>query len=345
MARIAGTLWVTIGRKSRDVGTFARVTGRGRLVASRSMASPAGTEMWTDGGIAAVADMVARSPSVPGPRPWALRFVADGVEVHERPADRPLIDPLGRDRILSCGAAVATLEAVLRHRGLKTALELPSDFAGTLLAHVRVVGPMQPSELDDAIYAAITARHSDRRAFSSRPVDPMLAGRLIAASCGPDVSSIQVSRIRREAQTEVLARQIVYAAHVLRADVGYQRELTAWTRPPSSTVDTLPWGLVRESTNIPDSVTLANRLKDQTTLLLTSVDDGRVDHLQGGIVTQRLWLGAIADGLCASVHSQSLQLPEVRARLRKRLKITGYPHIVMRLGHPTQRRSGGHADR
>src|SRR5690606_39694889 len=83
-----------------------------------------------------------------------------------------------------------------------------------------------------------------------------------------------------------------------------------------------------------DQPTLEQRLREQTTLLVITEDDARVDHLRAGIAMQRVWLAAVANGLAASVHTQSLYLPEVRAGLVEQLGLAGYPHLLMRLGYP-----------
>lgn len=291
---------------------------------------------WSHVEISDLAASVARTPAVPGPRPWVLRFAENAVELHERLGFSDT-HPAARDRLVSCGAAAATLELTLRHRGLRTRLELmPNPARPRLLARADSTGIEEPTAREAALYAAIAHRHSHREPFSPTPVDPVLSDRLVAQRDldGHGVPYTQVVRVESEADTDALARLLTYAATVIRGDMAYQRELATWVGRVPTRLDTLPWGLIRSTTHLPDVPTLVRRLSNETTLLVLTADDARIDHLRAGLVTQHLWLSAVAAGLAASVHTQALQLPEVRAGLIEHLGLAGYPHLLMRLGYP-----------
>lgn len=300
--------------------------------------------MWSTEGIREVRATVARSPAVCGPPPWWLRFIDGAVELYEKDTFwRPHPDPVARDRLVSCGAAAATLELALRSLDLRVDLRLlPDEDRPQLLARAGISGKHAPTARERVLGAAIARRHSYRRPFGPAAVDPQLVDRLTGQRDldGSGVPHTQVLRIRGEHDTLALARLLSYAATAIRADSAYQRELAAWTgdvsggvAPVRPELDTLPWGLIRSTTHVPDVPTLAQRLRAETTLLVLSADDARIDHLRAGLVTQHLWLSAVAAGLVASVHTQALQLPEVRAGLIEQLELAGYPHLLMRLGH------------
>lgn len=301
--------------------------------------------MWSADNIRHVRESVAHSPAVCGPPPWWLHFTADGVDLCEKNSFwRPLPDPAARDRLVSCGTAAATLELVLRHLGLRTTLHLlPDPDDPGVLVRAEVTGRHEPTAREDVLYAAIGRRHSYRRPFGPDPVEPALRERLIAQRDldGSGVPYTQILRIHGNRDHQALAQLLTYAATVIRGDSAYQRELAAWTgdapgsvSPAQPELDTLPWGLIRTTTHLPDLSTRGRRLRRETTLLVLSADDARIDHLRAGLVTQHLWLSAVAAGLVASVYTQALQLPEVRAGLIEHLDLAGYPHLLMRLGTP-----------
>ena len=47
---------------------------------------------------------------------------------------------------------------------------------------------------------------------------------------------------------------------------------------------------------------------------------------------EHAWLSATAMGIAASVMTQPLHIPEVRAGLRSALQLSGHPQVVMRFG-------------
>lgn len=153
---------------------------------------------------------------------------------------------------------------------------------------------------------------------------------------------VQLRTVDSPGELSSLAGLLAYAGSVLRADSAYQRELVAWSGQdaggmPPPVADTLPWvGLVRRTTHLPDVPTLTERLRRELVLLVLTVDDGRVDHVRAGIVLQRTWLTAITAGLVASVHTQALQLHEIRAGLIEQLGLAGYPQLIMRFGSPLE---------
>src|SRR5690606_41968586 len=80
---------------------------------------------WTMAQRREVTDAVNRSPAVSGPLPWRLRFVDGAVEVVRGDwDDESSGNGLGRDRLVSCGAAVSTLDLALRRAGLRLSILL-----------------------------------------------------------------------------------------------------------------------------------------------------------------------------------------------------------------------------
>lgn len=305
-----------------------------------------GTELtgWTERSIAAVSAAVSDAPSVHNTQPWTLRYGEGAVCLAERlDLAVPHHDPTGRDRVISCGAALANLVLAVRVLGWRPEVTIMTDHAvPDTLARVVLAGLYPPSRVDLDRYAAIAVRHSYRAPFARTPVSTGLRRDLVQAT---DASGVQVLPLVGPEQAAMLARMLGHAALTLRADAGYQRELTAWLGGDdlaglarrSVGHPTLPSaGLVRPGTALPDSRTLAARLRQETVLLFQTPDDGRHDHLAAGRALQETWLAATHAGLVASVITQPFHLAEVRAGLIERLDLAGFPQALLRVGYPTQ---------
>ncbi|HKS46906.1 MAG TPA: hypothetical protein VJT49_17700 [Amycolatopsis sp.] len=287
---------------------------------------------WSSTEIGALARVVGQAPSVHNTQPWALQARAESVELFERfEATLPRHDPHGRDRTISCGAALANLELGVRALGRAAEVALlPDPARPSLVAGVRQTGRANPTATDVERYAAIFRRHSYRGPFSLHTVSPAASHELATAATEPGV---QARVIQPRTEAAVLAKLFDHAAEVFRGDPAYQRELSSWVFEPSDT--TVPWGgLVRADTHIPDIVTLTERLMREGTLMLLTPGDSRLDHLLAGAAMQRVWLTAITRGMVASVLTQPLHLPEIRSGLIELLGLAGYPQLFLRVGHP-----------
>lgn len=287
---------------------------------------------WSSSEVGVLARAVSHAPSVHDTQPWLLEARADEAELYERfEATLPRHDPTGRDRTISCGAALTNLDLAVRALGWDTEVTLfPEPAQPELVARLRATARKETTATEVERYAAIFRRHSHRQPFSLHPIPRF---ELCALAAVPDGPGVQARVIDARTESQALAELFDYAAAVLRADRAYQRELSMWVGDTQD--ETLPWaGLVRANTHLPDVVTLTERLMRERLLLLLTPDDGRRDHLLAGAVMQQIWLEAIIRGLVASVLTQPLHLPEVRAGLIERLDLAGYPQLFLRVGSP-----------
>lgn len=295
---------------------------------------------WSSTEVGVLARAVARAPSVHNSMPWAVeigRDTTDTAELFEQPEPRlPQHDPTGRDRVISCGAALTNLELAVRALGWRTSLSLfPDRNRPDLVARVTATGREPATAGEVSRYDAIYRRHSYRAPFALHRLTARDVATLVAADETPR-TEIRPVNPRRE--SPVLADLLGYAARVLRDDHAYQRELVAWSdqfREPLPVEATVPWGgLVRADTHLPDTITLTERLSQEQLLVVVTVDDTRRDHLLAGRALQEVWLTAVAHGLAGSVLTQPLQLPEVRAGLIEGLALPGTPQALLRVGYP-----------
>jgi hypothetical protein len=70
--------------------------------------------------------------------------------------------------------------------------------------------------------------------------------------------------------------------------------------------------------------------------VLTTRDDSRVAWLRAGQALQRLLLYATSQSVSAAFHTQPLELPLIRRRIRAEFTDGAYPQMLIRLGR------GGH---
>ena len=99
--------------------------------------------------VPAVVEAATRAPSVHNTQPW--RFVAhdDVVELWDDPArGLPVLDPVGRARLISCGAALALAEVAAAGLGVSTRTTLlPDAAAPDHLADLQLGAPHDPGRL------------------------------------------------------------------------------------------------------------------------------------------------------------------------------------------------------
>ena len=309
---------------------------------------------WTIGEKNLIATAAVRAPSVHNTLPWVLDL-PDGervAELYER-LDRalPRHDPAGRDRLISCGAALEHVRIALRVLGWAPEVALfPDPGRPDLVARVRATGRTEQSDVDWRAHAAIGARRSHRKPFAQAPVPDATVHRLLGAHHTGGVGLRPV----REGELLTLAGLLSHTALVLRDDHAYQRELAAWTAAvhdplpgvgvsaASRRTTTLPWaGLVRRTTAVPDVETLADRLSRECLLLVETVDDGPPDHVRAGAAAESVWLAAVDAGLAGALLTQPFQLSEVRAGLVEALSPQGFPQLLLRFG----RRDARHEER
>lgn len=287
------------------------------------------------------------APSVHNTLPWRLAY-AEGtrtVSLHER-ADRalPHHDRRGRDRMLSCGAALTNILLGLRVLAWEPEVRLlPARGRPDEVARIVVRDRREPTDEEVARFVAVSYRRSHRAPFQETPVEAATVRRLAAHG----VAGVAVRRLNGRHEADALAKLLCHTASVLRLDLAYQRELTAWTaadeRPGAGVAvlprrDTaLPWaGPLRRSTAVPDPATLADGLARECLLVLETQDDGPLDHLRAGMALEEMWLTACCERLACAVLTQPLQVPEVRSGLVEALSLNGFPQVICRLGYRPQ---------
>jgi len=308
------------------------------------MSSAAGTAL--SGNVRAMAEAARWAPSVHNTQPWRFHALPDGLAVYEDlERTLPVLDPVGRMRTISCGAAVLNAAVALSALGARprtTLLPDPGDEA--LLALVRE-GPSRQATVDDIADArAIPVRRTHRRVHTLEPVDPDLLGDLERAVAREGARLTVVDRAGRRAVAALLTR----AVRQQTGDRDLVAEIESWIRhwgPGQTPVDGIPIAnlgtapypvdsLVQEQTDQVRQEDVDEVLEQSTVVAVSTPGDRRRDWLVAGLGLERLLLRATGAGLVATYADQATQDEDTRRELADVLDLVGHVQVVLRIGHP-----------
>ncbi|MFN8076508.1 MAG: hypothetical protein U0Q15_13975 [Kineosporiaceae bacterium] len=294
---------------------------------------------------AAVAEAARWAPSIHNSQPWRLRRLPDGIGVVEDPSrSLPVIDPQGRDRTISCGAALLDARLALRALGHLPEVEvLPDPAEPTLIGTVRAVAEQDPTPADRILHRMIPLRRTHRRVYRSHVVAEEdlqdLRGAVAAEGARLTVAD---PALRRH-----LAHLLRRAARVQAEDAELRREAERWVRrdPEDATpVDGVPVASLGGSPfaldslvsgprpTVPGTDEVEEELARSTVLAISTQDDTRADWVLAGMALQRLLLAATAKGLVVGFADQALQDPGIRDDVASVLDLWGRPQVLLRVG-------------
>lgn len=319
------------------------------------------------GDLRTVLELAGLAPSVHNSQPW--RFVWDGARLslfEDRARALPVLDPTGRERVLSCGAALLNARVALSELGHGHSVELlPEPDREDLLARVTISGSSEAGEDVRALAQAIPRRTTDRDPFDARsvPAEARTALRLAAEQEGAWLRF--VSGDAADAKAVELQVLLSHADDSQRSDPRYLAELASWRRDreaegvPTRALPSVPAEL-RASTWVPRDFDAASDspksragtqvgrdgsplpAEHPAVLVLGTRGDDRHDWLVAGQALSRVLLRATVDGLSAQPLTQVLEVPVLRARMRHALGVQGHPQMLLRVGYghtgPTSRR-------
>jgi nitroreductase len=288
-----------------------------------------------------------RAPSVHNTQPWRFRIADSTIDLYaDRERTLQVVDPTGRQLILSCGAALLFLRAGLRAAGLDADVDLLPDGGLDHLARVTVRrgSPPEPHEL--ALAAAIATRHMQRSPFDAREL-PTPVIRTLRESVQAEGAWLDVIT-RREDQLALISL-LSRADRMENEDGAYRAEISAWVRTDASS-DGIPTAILPRqgerhsevvlrdfdaSADLVDRDEPPHRIVDEHPVLVVLGTDGDTprDHLVAGMALGRLLLVGAAHGIGASPLGQVLDWPGPRVLLRQQLNLLGDPQLVLRMGY------------
>ena len=240
----------------------------------------------------------ARAPSVHNTQPCRFKVSRYKIELYADLRRKLRVDPLGREMLISCGAAVSGLRLGVRSLGYLPVVELlPDPDRLRLLARVRL-GPAQPiTAREQEMLQALPHRHTHRGPFEPGPLPAGLLARLQHDAL---VEGATLALVDRAMAYEQLAAIIGAAGRRQDLDPVSRAEVTGG--PPA------------------------------TTAVLLTAGDGRADWLRAGQALHRLLAHAASRWVFASLYTQPLEAVAIRSLIRGRLALPGAPQMLLQLG-------------
>lgn len=303
----------------------------------------------SDDDVRTVVQLAGLAPSVHNTQPWRFRWDGVGLTVLEEPSRAlPVLDPSGRARVLSCGAAVLHARLGFAELGyeVRTAV-LPDGADEPALARLDVVARAQVRPREHELAQAIPRRATDREPFSAEPLSEGLLQELRAEV---ELESAWLDVLDADEQIEVHVL-LAHADQAQRENPDYVRELQAWRRDddavgvPSKALSKVPPGERGSSLTLrdfdagggaPPPRVASNDVpvaEHPTVAVVVTRDDGRADWVAAGQAVARLLLRGASLGVAAQPLTQVLEVPALRARLRHAVGSVGHPQMLLRLGY------------
>ena len=312
----------------------------------------------------------ARAPSVHNTQPWRFRTGPDAVEVWGDPRRKLRTDPLGREMLISCGAAVFGLRLAVRSLGYWPVTELLPDPARLrLLARVSIGAAAPATGLERQMLDAVPHRHTHRGPFAPGPLPPGCCARRPRGL----LAGLQHDALAEGATLALVTGGLAYdrleritAAAARRGDLSprARAEIRRWTRTAASTArDGIPGIALASGTGRPRG-RLPQRDFDlgrgiarlpsggaspPATAVLLTPGDRRADWLRAGQALYRMLLHAASQRVFASLYTQPLEDAAARDLIGSQLALPGRPQMLLQLGpatttSPTARRPPGEPD-
>ncbi len=285
------------------------------------------------------------APSMHNSQPWRFRLGPDHVDVLVDPGRRlPVSDATGWASRVGCGAALFNLRLALAVGGTPAVVRvLPDPDEPELLARLIPARPRPALPVEGRLCQAIGRRHSNRAPFLDKPVPAAVRSELIAAARAEDGS---LSLLIGPVAVEVAAEMVRVADRALRHDDAYMAELTAWTRRDRTAADGV---LIAAGGPAPQPHELLARRdfggrelaghrdyeREPLLAVIGTAGDWPADQVQAGQILQRVLLTATDLGLAASMFSQPIEVPGIRAHLRKAMTRHDTPQMLLRFGYAT----------
>jgi nitroreductase len=286
----------------------------------------------------AAAQVAQGAPSIFNTQPW--RWQCDGatLRLHADRSRQLLVnDPEGRLLVISCGAALHHALVTLTVLGEAVRVQrLPDPADPDLLAEIELVGVHEPSTSEQALYAAIAGRRTDRRAYTAEPVATADAIALVDAAerAGGHLYLV------RDAEVAELASVAAQASGIQLADPAYRRALSSWVSPSGVPVETVVPASPRR-VPVRDFAPTGGAELDPGEgtdayaryAVVFSDADGTSDWLRAGEALSAVLLTATANGLSTAPISDITETALTRERMRRLLSGVGHPQLGLRIGY------------
>ena len=290
----------------------------------------------------------ARAPSVHNTQPWRFKVNRYTIELYADPRRKLRVDPLGREMIISCGAALFGLRLAMRSLGYLPEVE-PLPDPPRLLARVRLGAEVPMTEAEWRMLQALPHRHTHRGPFDARPLpDGLLAGLQRDAFAEGAALALVEPAIAYQRLADIVAA----ASRRQDLDPVARAEIRRWSRPTDSTArDGVPARAFAARAFSEWASAQPGRLRQRdfdqgrglgtlpaegppaaATAVLATRGDGPADWLRAGQALHRLLAHAADRWVFASLYTQPTEAAAIRDLIRTRLGLPGSPQMLLQLG-------------
>jgi hypothetical protein len=290
----------------------------------------------------------ARAPSVHNTQPWRFKVGEDVIELYADPRRKLHTDPLGREMLISCGAALFGLRLAIRSLGYQPLVELLPDPARLrLLAQVRLSPGTPLTDSERRMFEAVPHRHTHRGPFADEPLPD---GLLAALQHDALAEGATLALVERAITYQQLTDIVSAASGRQDLDPVARAEIRRWTRAVGSAArDGVPAQAFtaaaahagRTRGRLPQrdfdlgrelGMLTAGPPPPVATAALVTAGDGRADWLRAGQALHRLLARAADRWVFASLYTQPLEAAAIRDLIRTRLMLPGAPQMLLQLG-------------
>jgi nitroreductase len=298
------------------------------------------------------------APSIHNTQPWQFRINAMDVELFADWSRRlEVVDPQGRELVMSCGAALFNLRVAAEYFEKAWRLELfPDPAQPRLLARFHLGLHGETGSEDVLLFHAITLRHTHRGPYRPDPIPESLLDALVT---GAAEEGAWLKAADSEQSRDAFGALVAEADRRQWADRHFRRELASWLRTkPDQALDGIP----ARDLGIHDWLTFAGpslirtfdrgqgqaahdrdiAIHSPMLVVIGTDQDAPPAWLAAGQALQRVLLRARSENVWASFLCQPIEVPELRQRIAD-LCEQPYPQLLLRLGYadpvaPTPRR-------
>ncbi|MGD0064438.1 MAG: hypothetical protein ABSB76_13475 [Streptosporangiaceae bacterium] len=310
--------------------------------------------------------VAARAPSVHNTQPWRFKVGEDAIELYADRCRQLRTDPVGREMLISCGAALYGLRLAVRSLDRRPLVELfpdpgparsPLPPAGLrLLARVSLGSASSRTPAERKMLTAVPHRHTHRGPFE--PV-PLPAGLLATMQDDATAEGATLAVVDLEQTQPMLVAILAAEIRGQELDPVTRAEITRWTHDADSLsrdgvpAHAFPARPGRKPGRLPErDFDLGRGLGllppdggvAAVTAMLVTAGDSEEDWLRAGQALNRLLLRAASQWCFARLQTQALQAAAARTLIRSRLTLPGAPQLLLRFGvartaHVTARRA------
>ena len=289
------------------------------------------------------------APSVHNTQPWRFVLGKDSLEIHaDRSRQLRVLDPRGRQLILSCGCALFNVRVSLAAAGVAAEVErFPDPADPDLVARIRVGDTTTTPEPEHDLAhlePAIEVRSTNRRRFFDETVPDDVVHGLLDAAKREAAEAVQIRSPEHRLATARLSQQ---ADQIENADPAYRAELRAWTSDDPRRDDGVQaFAVPHVDAGAEDDLpirdfdtrgmgwlpTQTHSSLNQCLLLLGALDENRMAWLRTGEALERVLLEVADRRYAASPLTQVIEVGRTNELLRQELGLTMHPHVLLRIG-------------